>query len=173
MGHAHPHVVAAIARQAAKLDTHTRYLHDIVLEVLAAFGRECRYFNTFGGNPVSMAAGLAVLDVVEREGLMANALRVGDYLRTRLDSLGSQHRLIGDVRGAGLFIGVELVGDGDAKTPATAEAARIVNAMRERGVLLSTTGPHASTLKIRPPLVFTEAHADLLVDTLAQVLQPG
>ena len=120
-----------------------------------------------------MAAGLAVLDVVEREGLMANALRVGDYLRTRLDSLASQHPLIGDVRSAGLFIGVELVGDGDAKTPATAEAARIVNAMRERGVLLSTTGPHASTLKIRPPLVFTEAHADLLVDTLAQVLQPG
>ena len=117
VGHAHPHVVAAIARQAATLDTHTRYLHDSVLEVLAAFGRECRYFNTFGGNPVSMAAGLAVLDAVEREGLMANALRVGDYLRTRLDSLGSQHRLIGDVRGAGLFIGVELVGDGGARHP--------------------------------------------------------
>lgn len=73
-------------------------------EVLAAFGRECRYFNTFGGNPVSMAAGMAVLDVVEREGLQANARRVGAYLRSRLGALASQHALIGDMRGAGLFI---------------------------------------------------------------------
>jgi 4-aminobutyrate aminotransferase-like enzyme len=139
-------------------------------EVLAAFGRECRYFNTFGGNPVSMAAGMAVLDVIEREGLMANAQRVGSYLRARIVKLAERHALIGDVRGAGFFVGVELVTDRRARTPATAETARIVNRLRERQVLLSATGEYANTLKIRPPLVFTEAHADLLVETLGQVL---
>jgi len=139
-------------------------------EVLAAFGRECRYFNTFGGNPVSMAAGMAVLDVVEREGLMANAQRVGSYLRAQIAKLAERHALIGDVRGAGLFVGVELVTGRQARTPATAETARIVNGLRERQVLLSATGENANTLKIRPPLVFTEAHADLLVETLDQVL---
>lgn len=138
--------------------------------VLAAFGRECRYFNTFGGNPVSMAAGMAVLDVVEREGLMAHAQRVGSYLRAQIAKLAERHALIGDVRGAGLFVGVELVTDRRTRTPATAETARIVNGLRERQVLLSATGEHASTLKIRPPLVFTEAHADLLAETLGQVL---
>ena len=138
--------------------------------VLAAFGRECRYFNTFGGNPVSMAAGMAVLDVVEREGLMAHAQRVGSYLRAQIAKLAERHALIGDVRGAGLFVGVELVTDRRARTPATAETARVVNGLRERQVLLSATGEHANTLKIRPPLVFTEAHADLLAETLGQVL---
>jgi 4-aminobutyrate aminotransferase-like enzyme len=139
-------------------------------EVLAAFGRECRYFNTFGGNPVAMAAGNAVLDVIEREGLVANAQRVGRYLRERLAELATRHALIGDVRGAGLFIGVELVGDRATKVPATGETARVVNALRERGVLLGASGEHANTLKIRPPLVFSEAHADLLVQTLDEVL---
>ena len=139
-------------------------------EVLAAFGRECRYFNTFGGNPVAMAAGIAVLDVIEREALVANARRVGQHLRDRLAELATHHTLIGDVRGAGLFIGVELVSDRASKAPATAETARVVNALRERGVLLSGTGEHANTLKIRPPLVFSEANADLLVDTLDAVL---
>lgn len=140
-------------------------------DVLAAFGRECRYFNTFGGNPVSMAAGMAVLDVIEREGLMANARRVGSHLRHRLRELAQRHALIGDVRGAGLFTGVELVADRAARTPATAQCARVVNALRDRGVLLSSTGEHASTLKIRPPLVFSEANADLLADTLDSVLE--
>ena len=139
-------------------------------DVLAAFGRECRYFNTFGGNPVSMAAGMAVMDVIEREGLMGNAQRVGAYLRDRLRELASKHPLIGDVRGAGLFVGVELVTDREAKTPATAETVRVVNGMRERGVLLSGTGEHANILKIRPPLVFTEGNADLLVGTMDGVL---
>lgn len=139
-------------------------------EVLAAFGRECRYFNTFGGNPVSMAAGMAVLDVIEREGLMANAQRTGSYLRAQIARLAERHALIGDIRGAGLFVGMELVTDRRARTPATAETARIVNGLRERQVLLSATGEHANTLKIRPPLVFTEANADLLVETLDQVL---
>ena len=140
-------------------------------EVLAAFARECRYFNTFGGNPVSMAAGMAVLDVIEREGLMANAQRVGRYLRARLAELGARHAWIGEVRGAGLFVGVELVRDRATRAPATAEAARVVNGLRERQVLLSATGEHANTLKIRPPLVFCEAHADLLVESLDTVLQ--
>ena len=139
-------------------------------EVLAAFGRECRYFNTFGGNPVSMAAGMAVLDVIEREGLMANAQRVGRHLRAGIAKLAERHALIGDVRGAGLFVGVELVTDRQARTPATAETVRVVNGLRERQVLLSATGEHANTLKIRPPLVFSEAHADLLAETLDQVL---
>jgi 4-aminobutyrate aminotransferase-like enzyme len=142
--------------------------------VLAAFGRECRYFNTFGGNPVSMAAGMAVLDVIEREGLVANAQRVGAHLRDGLRALAVRHPLIGDVRGAGLFTGVEMVSDRDAKTsmktPATAETARIVNGLRERGVLLSATGEHANTLKIRPPMVFKEADADVLLAALDAVL---
>jgi 4-aminobutyrate aminotransferase-like enzyme len=140
-------------------------------EVLEAFGRECRYFNTFGGNPVSMAAGMAVLDVIERDNLMGNALRVGAYLRARLNDLATRHSIIGDVRGAGLFIGVEMVTDRTTRTPATAETVRIVNGLRERQVLLSGTGEHANTLKIRPPLVFSEANADLLVDTLDEVLR--
>jgi len=139
-------------------------------EVLAAFGRECRYFNTFGGNPVAMAAGMAVMDVIEREDLLANAQRVGRYLRAGLRELATRHTLIGDTRGAGLFIGVELVTDRPTKAPATAETLRVVNALRDRGVLLSSTGEHANTLKIRPPLVFSQAHADLLVGTLDQVL---
>jgi len=139
-------------------------------EVLAAFGRECRYFNTFGGNPVAMAAGMAVMDVIEREGLLANAQRVGRYLRAGLRELATHHALIGDVRGAGLFIGVELVTDRATKAPATAETVRVVNALRERGVLLSSTGEQANTLKIRPPLVFSEPNADLLIGALDEVL---
>jgi 4-aminobutyrate aminotransferase-like enzyme len=139
-------------------------------EVLAAFGRECRYFNTFGGNPVSMAAGMAVLDVIEQAGLMDNARRVGHYLRVGLKKLQQRHELIAEVRGAGLFIGVELCSDRAAGTPATAEAARVVNQMRERQVLLSVTGEHANILKIRPPMVFSQANADLLLQTLDDVL---
>ncbi len=138
--------------------------------VLTAFGRECRYFNTFGGNPVSMAAGMAVLDVIEREGLLDNAKRVGLYLQERLNALSARHALIGDVRGAGLFCGVEMVTDRASRTPATAQTLRIVNDMRERGVLLSSTGEQANILKIRPPMIFEHAHADLLVDTLDAVL---
>ena len=139
-------------------------------DVLAAFARESRYFNTFGGNPVAMAAGSAVLDVIEREGLLANAQAVGGHLRDGLRELAAKHPLIGDVRGAGLFVGVELVTDRATKAPATAKTARVVNAMRERGVLLSSTGPHANTLKIRPPLVFSRRDADLLISTLDAAL---
>lgn len=139
-------------------------------DVLAPFARQCRYFNTFGGNPVSMAAGMAVLDVIEREQLGANVRKVGEHLRTRLRQLAKRDARIGDVRGAGLFVGVELVDD-TRKTPATAYAQRVVNAMRREGVLLNATGPRANILKIRPPMVFNEAQADLLTDTLSRALE--
>ncbi|SDP60412.1 4-aminobutyrate aminotransferase [Ralstonia sp. 25mfcol4.1] len=139
-------------------------------DVLAPFARQCRYFNTFGGNPVSMAAGMAVLDVIEREQLGANVRKVGEHLRTRLRQLAERDARIGDVRGAGLFVGVELVDD-TRKTPATAFAQRVVNTMRREGVLLNATGPHVNILKIRPPMVFSEAQADLLTDTLSRALE--
>lgn len=128
-----------------------------------AFGTRVRYFNTFGGNPVSAAAGRAVLDVMREEELPQRAARVGAYLRDRLSDLGSRSGRLTDVRGAGLSIGVGL---------ATAEeATAIVNDMRERGVLISATGPKGDALKIRPPLVFETEHADLLVTELARSLE--
>ncbi len=134
------------------------------------FRRQSMYFNTFGGNAVACAAGLAVLDVLEREQLMRNAAETGAYLRAGLRRLGERHELIGDVRGPGLFIGVELVRDRAAKTPAPDEAKRIANQMRERGVLLSRIGPYDNVLKMRPPMPFGREHADLLLGTLDEVL---
>jgi 4-aminobutyrate aminotransferase-like enzyme len=140
-------------------------------EVLAEFGARSRYFNTFGGNPVSAAAGIAVLEVIESEGLIENARRTGAYLLTQFRQLQARHPLIAEVRGAGLFFGVELRHGGPAGTPGTSEAAAIVNLLRERRVLISAAGPQANVLKIRPQLVFTTDHADLLVEKLDQVLQ--
>jgi 4-aminobutyrate aminotransferase-like enzyme len=140
-------------------------------EVMKAFGQACRYFNTFGGNPVSMAAAAAVLDVIEQNHLQANALEVGKYLQDRLAALADQHAIVGEVRGAGLFVGVELVSDRTTRAPATTQAAQVVNGLRRNQVLLSATGPAANVLKIRPPLIFERAHADLLVDRLDAVLR--
>ena len=137
--------------------------------VLAAFGDQCRYFNTFGGNPVSMAAANAVLDVIEQEGLQANAHRVGAYLNEGMNQLAHTHPAIAAVRAAGLFMGVALADD--AGLPDGAGAARVVNALRENGVLLSATGPDGNVLKIRPPLVFSQANADQLLNTLDDVLR--
>lgn len=153
MGNGHP-MAAMIARP----------------EILEAFGHASRYFNTFGGNPVSCAVGMAVLEVIESEGLIDNAEAVGAYLRDKIERLAGKHPIIGDVRGAGLFIGVELVSDRKSLEPATAETARLINDMRERGVLISGTGPHANTLKIRPPLVFSNENADLFTSTLDDAL---
>jgi 4-aminobutyrate aminotransferase-like enzyme len=139
-------------------------------ELLAEFGRRSRYFNTFGGNPVSAAAGIAVLDVIEAEGLMQNAQRTGGYLTRLLIEVQARHALIAEVRGAGLFIGVELRRGGPTGAPATAEAARIVNLLRERRVLISSAGPHGNVLKIRPPLVFGTNHAEMLAETLDQAM---
>jgi 4-aminobutyrate aminotransferase-like enzyme len=139
-------------------------------EIAAAFDNGMEYFNTFGGNPVSCAIGLAVLDVIADEGLQANALAVGARLLEGLRGLMDRHPLIGDVRGLGLFIGVELVRDRATLEPAGAQAAYVANRMRERGVLLSTDGPFHNVLKIKPPLVFDAANADELVETLDAVL---
>jgi len=139
-------------------------------ELLAEFGRRSRYFNTFGGNPVSAAAGIAVLDVIESERLMQNAQHTGAYLIKLLMELQARHALIAEIRGAGLFVGVELRHGGPTGAPATAEAARVVNLLRERRVLISSAGPHGNVLKIRPPLVFGTEHADLLVERLDQAL---
>jgi 4-aminobutyrate aminotransferase-like enzyme len=139
-------------------------------ELISAFTERNMYFNTFAGNPVSAAIGTAVLDVLEDEHLLENALSVGNYTLTRLSQLAERHSLIGDVRGSGLFFAVELVTDRRSKTPATAETKRLVNQMRERGVLISRIGMHDNILKIRPPMPFSRQHADLLVDTLDEVL---
>lgn len=139
-------------------------------ELIEAFTARNMYFNTFGGNPVSAAVGMAVLDVLEEEGLVENALTVGGYTLARLSRLQERHALIGDVRGAGMFFAVELVGDRLSKAPATAQTKQLVNRMRERGVLLSRIGVHDNILKIRPPMPFSKQHADLLVDTLDEAL---
>jgi 4-aminobutyrate aminotransferase-like enzyme len=139
-------------------------------DLVNAFAGRNMYFNTFGGNPVSAAVGTAVLDVIEDERLLENAVTVGAYTLAKLAALAERHMLIGDVRGAGLFFAVELVSDRKAKTPATAQTKRLVNLMRERGVLISRIGLHDNILKIRPPMPFSKEHADLLVDTLDQVM---
>lgn len=138
-------------------------------EIAASFDTGMEYFNTYGGNPVSCAAGLAVLDVIERENLQAHAQEVGGYLKTRLARLKDRAPLIGDVRGRGLFLGVELVLDADRR-PATAQAAYVINRARQLGVLLSTDGPDHNVLKIKPPLTFGREDADLLVATLESIL---
>ena len=139
--------------------------------IVAEFGRKARYFNTFGGNPVSCAAAMAVLQVIERDRLMDNAARVGGYMMEALRRLSERYEPIGDVRGAGLFIGLELVSDRTTKEPDASITAKIVNGLRERRVLISASGPYANVLKIRPPLVFSEQNADTFVGALDDVLQ--
>ncbi len=135
-----------------------------------AFAGGMEYFNTFGGNPVSCAIGLAVLDVIEGDGLQAHAREVGTRFINRLRELGTRHDLVGNVRGEGLFIGVELVRDRATLEPAAAEADAVVEAMRHRGILLSTDGPHHNVIKVKPPLVFTRENADEVVAALDEVL---
>jgi 4-aminobutyrate aminotransferase-like enzyme len=134
------------------------------------FAARVMYFNTFGGNPVSCAAANAVLDVLERERLQQNARTVGEYALAGLERLRQKHDIIGDVRGSGLFFGAELVTDRRSKQPATAETRRLVNAMRDRGVLISRIGVHDNVLKIRPPMPFSKENADLLLATLDDAL---
>ncbi|SCK16658.1 aspartate aminotransferase family protein [Vogesella sp. LIG4] len=139
-------------------------------EIIDAFGSRVRYFNTFGGNAVSCAAGMAVLDVIRDENLQHNALETGAYLKAGFETLAARHALIGDVRGAGFFLGVEMVSDRASKAPASAETARIVNALRQRRILISATGPAGNILKVRPQLVFAREHADMLLRALDEVL---
>jgi 4-aminobutyrate aminotransferase-like enzyme len=138
-------------------------------EIAASFDNGMEYFNTFGGNAVSCAVGLAVLDVIEEERLQENALKVGAHLKAGLEGLKSKHPLIGDVRGLGLFIGVELILDHESLEAAAKQAAYVVERMKERGILISTDGPSHNVLKIKPPLVFSEANADGLIRTVAQI----
>jgi 4-aminobutyrate aminotransferase-like enzyme/Ser/Thr protein kinase RdoA (MazF antagonist) len=140
-------------------------------EIADSFNNGMEYFNTYGGNPVSCAVGLAVLDVIEEEKLQENALIVGTRLKNGLKKLMEKYPLIGDVRGMGLFIGVELVLDRETLEPATKQASYIIERMKEEGILISTDGPLHNVLKIKPPLVFTEDNADSLVRTLDIILK--
>ena len=138
--------------------------------IAAAFANGMEYFNTFGGNPVSCEIGLAVLDVIRDEGLQERALRVGGRLRRGLELLAERHPIVGDVRGLGLFLGIELVRDRSRRTPAAAEAAYVVERMKDHGILLSTDGPDHNVIKMKPPLVFAEADADRALDAYDRVL---
>jgi len=151
MGNGHP--IAALAMRP---------------DVIASFGANSRYFNTFGGNPVSCAAGMAVLDVIEGENLQQNAAMVGQLFRESLRGLAENYPVIADVRGAGLFIGVEIEAGDDARSARL--TAELVNGMRERRVLLSATGPRANVLKIRPPLTFSPSNVEFFVAALDNVL---
>ena len=153
MGNGHP-VAAAIMRP----------------DLLAQFGKRSRYFNTFGGNTVSCAAAAATLDVIEQECLLVNADTVGTYFRQRLEALMARHECIGDVRGAGLFLGLELVSDRGDKLADASLANRVVNGLREKRILISTTGIHGNVLKIRPPLIWQREHVDMFVDALDTLL---
>lgn len=139
-------------------------------EVAASFVTGMEYFNTFGGNPVSCAIGLAVLDVIEEENLMDNAVRVGEFLTAGLREIQARHPGIGDVRGRGLFIGAEFVSDAAARSPDPARARVVVEAMKARHVLLSTDGPDDNVLKIKPPIVFSRANAEEFLEKLDGVL---
>jgi 4-aminobutyrate aminotransferase-like enzyme/Ser/Thr protein kinase RdoA (MazF antagonist) len=139
-------------------------------EIAASFANGMEYFNTFGGNPVSCAIGMAVLDVIDDEHLQAHARDVGTHLLNGLDALRTKHPVIGDVRGLGLFLGVEVVHDRETLAPAVDQAAYLVNRMRECGILLSTDGPFHNVIKIKPPLAFSRADADLLIATMDRIL---
>lgn len=142
-------------------------------EIAASFDNGMEFFSTFGGNPVACAAGLAVLEVLDSEGLVDHAREVGTYLKEGLAALAVRHAIIGDVRGRGLFLGVELVRDRGTLEPADLEAGYVVNRLRERGVLCGTDGPHHNVLKIRPPLCFARQDADRFLERLDGILHEG
>jgi 4-aminobutyrate aminotransferase-like enzyme len=139
-----------------------------------AFTDRTGYFNTFGGSPVAAAAGMAVLDVLEGDGLMANARKVGVHLAKNLEALGKRHEALGAVRGAGLYVGVEFVADKKAGwTPDPVLARHVINFLRTRRILIGAAGPHGNVLKIRPPLCFSVEIADLLVTGIDDALKKG
>jgi len=156
MGNGHP--VAAVAARP---------------EILARFAKRRHYFNTFGGNSVSCAAALAVLEIIRSESLLANAQRTGEHLARGLRALAARNPVLGEVRGAGLFLGVELRSNPASGLAAAAEARRIVNGMCRRGVLIGSTARNGDVLKIRAPLTLATQHADLLLEALEQTLQEG
>jgi len=139
-------------------------------EIANSFNNGIEYFNTYGGNPVSMATGLAVLEVIEREGLQENALHVGNYLLEGMRELMHTHSIIGDVRGAGLFIGVELVKDRITKEPATELIKLVVEKMKDKGFLMGVDGPYNNVFKIKPPIIFSMDNAKDMLTNLDIVL---
>lgn len=143
----------------------------ISAEVIAAFGEQSRYFNTFGGSPVGIAAAQTTLDVINDEGLLENAEQVGKLIKSGLNDIAARHAEISEIRGAGLYIGADIQ-DPVSGNPDPAGAKRIVNRMKAAGTLISTTGERASTLKIRPPLIFNAVHAEQLLETLETALNP-
>jgi 4-aminobutyrate aminotransferase-like enzyme len=140
-------------------------------EIAESFDNGMEFFSTFGGNPVACSAGLAVLNVLEEENLQENARQVGTYLLSRLQELKTRHALIGDVRGSGLFLGLELVLDRESREPAPQHTDYIVNRLRECGILTGSDGPGQNVIKLRPPLIFSETDAELFVSTLDRILQ--
>ena len=154
MGNGHP--IAAVAARPS---------------LFAEFSKRKRYFNTYGGNSVSCAVALAVLNVIRTEKLLENARRSGDYLQRGLRTLAQRCTAIRDIRGAGLFIGVQLGANQASGASGSAETTRVVNTLRHLGVLVGSTGRDADVLKIRPPLTFEPQHADLLLDALDQTLR--
>ncbi len=144
-------------------------------EVARSFETGMEWFNTFGGNPVSSEVGIAVLDVLRDEELQANARVLGSNLKSELARVASAHHLVGDVRGEGLFIGIELSLEG--RRPATSEAGRLKEAIKARGVLVSTDGPDDNVIKIKPPMALTASDCDLFVaafdDALHEVERLG
>ena len=139
-------------------------------DVAKAFDNGMEYFNTFGGNPVSCAVGLKVLEIIARDRLRDNATALGDYLMARFRDMQERHDCIGDVRGMGLFLGLDLVKDRASKAYATELANRVVNIAREEGVLIGTDGPYDNVVKMRPAMIFTRRDADLLCDVLDHAL---
>jgi len=140
-------------------------------KIADAFNNGMEFFSTFGGNPVSCAAGKAVLEVLEKENLMQNALEVGNYLLERLKPLVDKYDMVGDVRGSGLFLGVEMVKDKTTLEPAVEEASFISNRLREKGVLLGTDGPYHNVVKIRPPMPINLEDAKYLADCFIEILE--
>jgi len=141
-------------------------------QIAAAFGEKIDYFNTFGGNPVSAAAALAVIDVIDEEGLLKNAHEVGQHLARGFAQLANAHSIIGDVRGAGLFWGIDLVSDRESRQPLErAEAKHIVSAICRKGVLMGLMGSHGNVLKLRPPLPFSHANADQALEVIDACLR--
>jgi len=140
-------------------------------EIADAFNNGLEYFNTFGGNPVSMAAGLAVLDVVKHEEMQQHAKETGQYLMKGLRELMKTYSIIGDVRGHGFFIGVEMVKDQNTLEPALPEIDIVVEKIKKKGYLLSTDGPLHNVLKIKPPMTFNKQNADELLQYLSEALK--
>ncbi len=140
-------------------------------EIAASFNNGMEFFSTFGGNPVACAAGLAVRDLLEDEKLQRNALTVGSHWISSLRDLQKEYPVIGDVRGSGLFLGIDLVQSPETRAPASEQASYVVERLRDLGVLAGTDGPHHNVLKLRPPLIFSEEDVKLFMGVFTSILK--